>query len=59
MLPQSSIAEGESDSLTWLNRNDLLKIDDQLIFPDIKDIYCFMLDECLDKWHRVSTDSYS
>ena len=56
--PQSSADEGESTDLRWLTKDELNQLADAEIFPNTREIYNFIFEECLSKWDTISSDQY-
>lgn len=55
--PTQAPAEGESIDIEMFTRNELSKLGDSM-FNDTVAICDFIFDECLPKWHQVSTSSF-
>ena len=56
--PHSEADEGESTDLRWLTKSDLDKLMVEEIFPNTREIYDFILNECLTSWEAVATSQY-
>ena len=56
--PSGVIGEGESDELRWLTKSELDKLMVAEIFPNTREIYDFILTDCLANWDTVLTNQY-
>ena len=56
--PAGHIADGESSDLRWLTSSELDALDASEVYLDVKAIYKFMFEECLNNWERVATSSF-
>lgn len=57
--PQVKVGDGESADLRWLTRSELDQLDEPDIFLNTKEIYNFVLDECLKNWDQVETSAFN
>ena len=56
--PTESIAEGESMDIRWITKAELNALEPSAIFDSTKEVYNFILDEALNNWDSVPTDSF-
>lgn len=56
--PQGQPDEGEATDLRWLTRQEIFDLPDVEIFPNTREIYTYIFDECLPTWEAVSSDHY-
>ena len=56
--PKNSVGEGETGDFKLLTRQQLLELSDEHIFPDVREICLYMLDNCLPNWEQVSPTEY-
>lgn len=56
--PESNADEGESTDLRWLTKEELEKLADAEIFPNTREIYNFIFNECLPNWEVVPPQHY-
>lgn len=57
--PVQAIGEGESADVRWLSAADLQKLPETIIRPNTKEVYTFMLETALKKWHQVSPKNFA
>jgi len=57
--PAGEIDEGESQDLRWLGKNELKELKEDEIFPHTREIYLYILNECINKWEQVPSSSFS
>lgn len=56
--PDSNIEAGESTSLQWLTRHELDALSPSEIYTNIREVYCFLLDEALTNWEHVNVSDF-
>ena len=56
--PSSSRAENESNEFLWLTLKELKDLDESRIFTNTKQIYEFVLEECLNKWEIINASNF-
>jgi 8-oxo-dGTP pyrophosphatase MutT (NUDIX family) len=56
--PQGIADEGESTDFRWLTKAELNKLMLAEVFPNTREIYNFILGQCLPKWDQVDPKAY-
>ena len=53
--PSGLIDETESQDLRWLTLNEMNTLSSELVYQNTKEIYTFIIEECLTNWDRLDT----
>ncbi len=56
--PEGTIASGESHDLRWLTQSEINRFSSLDVSSNTREIYLYVLDECLTAWQRVPTDTF-
>ena len=57
-FPTNNIDESESQDLRWLTLDQIKSLDSDVIYPNTKEIYTFIIDNCLKDWDKINVNNY-
>lgn len=57
-FPTNNIDESESQDLRWLTLDQIKTLDSDVIYPNTKEIYTFIIDNCLKDWDKINVNNY-